>query len=165
MMTLSQFNEKLSLMIPFIAEENIKYLFIDNLDFLLNDVDNEKEIIRLEENFYRLTHKGVGIVYTCKLKKMYENKVSSYIDVETGNKEKLEIITLESMISSKYFKQTKRNRIMLYTHSGMRTNRSVLLIFEKGIYEKSKYYLKLDWFNFKTFRNNVSLSQKYFDTD
>ncbi len=152
-------------MIPFIAEENIKYLFIDNLDFLLNDVDNEKEIIRLEENFYRLTHKGVGIVYTCKLKKMYENKVSSYIDVETGNKEKLEIITLESMISSKYFKQTKRNRIMLYTHSGMRTNRSVLLIFEKGIYENSKYYLKLDWFNFKSFRNNVSLSQKYFDTD
>jgi hypothetical protein len=152
-------------MITYIAEENIKYIFIDNLDFLFIDVDNEKEILLLQENFYRLTQKGVGIVYTCKLKKMYENKISSFIDVETGNKVKLEVIALESVISSKYFKQTKRNRIMLYTHNGLRNNKGVLLMFEKGIYEKTKYFLKMDWFNFKSFKNKVSLSQKYLDTD
>lgn len=148
-----------------IKKDNIKYLFIDNLDYFFIDVENDREISQLEENFYRLTRLGLGIIYTCKLKKLYENKVSTYINIETSNKEKLELVSLESSIKSKYLKQTKRNSLFLYTHSGLKTKRKVLLMFENGIPEKRKYFHNLEWFDYVSFKNWICLSQKNIYTE
>lgn len=146
-----------------VEKENIKYIFIDNLDFLFIDVENERDITLLEENFYRLTKLGVGIVYTCKLKKLYENKVQSFINLDTEIREKIELVSLESNIKSKYFKQTKRNKIMLYTHSGLKTKRRVLLMFENGIHEKKSYMLNIDEFDYISFKKHFPQTQHSFD--
>ena len=118
--------------------------------FIGNDID--RSITELEENFYRLTKSGIGVVYTCKLKKLYENKVIQFTDIETEVKDKLTLIQYDSTIKPKYFKQTKRKSIILYTHSGLLKKRRVLVMFEKGIIQRDKYLLRLDNFDYVSYK-------------
>jgi hypothetical protein len=113
---------------------------------------NDNDISKLEENFLLLNRKGIGIVYTCKLKKLYDFKMTYVTNCETKERKKISTVELEPSVKQKYFLSSKRYSFQLYKHSGLDQKGKVWLMFENTInFKKTRFFQTISQFNYNTY--------------